>query len=55
MRWQALRVRLAKVFTMPDKQVEISNDIHTANYADVLAAYDRWLEQDEEEALLLLI
>lgn len=45
---------LAKVFTIPDKQTEIYNDIQFANYADILAAYDRLIELEDEEILLLL-
>jgi hypothetical protein len=45
---------LAKVFTIPDKQTEIYQDIQFANYADILAAYDRLIELEDEEILLLL-
>lgn len=46
---------LEKVFKPADSEIDIQQSIQFADYQTVIAAYDRWLEQDEEEALLLLI
>lgn len=46
---------LEKVFKLPDSKIDVQQYIQFADYQAVIAAYDRWLEIDEEEALLLLI
>lgn len=46
---------LEQVFKIPESKIDIKKSIQFADYQAVIAAYDRWLELDEEEALLLLI